>query len=160
MIDPRIVTLAKDPRTAPVLLSIVESGGRLAQTRSAVDLAAFGDALRERGFDWADPVGSELLAYLGSVADELAQDNEEAARAVAVLREDVAAFWRFRADTLVGTTDTLVDIGLLTPDEEPAPLEITPLGRAVLLVLEQRLPPALPEPVLDPIERLLVNAGR
>lgn len=183
MTDPRIASLARDPRTAPVLASIVESGGASCRASSAMDLLAFERALADCRFGWSDPVGSDLLAYLRSIADEVIADAFESQRrrwrgtsplgrmllpgptvdtatamVAAVLRGVDCRAWA--AVDACQASDDLVEAGLLTPDEEPAPLQITPLGRAVLLVLEQRLPPALPEPALEPVEQLLVDAAR
>jgi hypothetical protein len=163
--DPRIVALAKDPRTQPVLLSIVESSGALCRASSAVELAAFEAAVVQHGLDFRDPLGSELLAYVRDVADQLVRDEHElqrlrrelrgaaeairralepeptaasvAALVVAVLRGDPCNGWP--AADACEVTDALVEAELLTPDEGDRPLEPTRLGRAVQAVLEQRL---------------------
>lgn len=165
--DPRIIALAKDQRTLAVLPSIIISGGGDSFVGKLHDVLLFSLALVEHGLRFGHEPMRELLAYVRSVADDLvaseigvldqrlrsrvpdpvtmierALRSEEGQRAavealmLAVLRGEDSSF--VPAADACRMTDALVDAGLLLPDEPPRPLEITRLGRAVLVVLEQR----------------------
>lgn len=134
--DPRIVALAKDPRTLSAWFGWWASGGDVKGFMGS--LSADGEAVLELGLD-IGTAAAGLLAYVRSVAGEVAETADEADLVIAILRDDepeAGDLWPARQACEM--TDGLVDAGLLMPDEEPEPLKITTLGRAVLLVLEQR----------------------
>jgi hypothetical protein len=139
MTDPRIIALAKDPRTGPQWDRIVRHqrvGGTVEK------FMPFARAVTEHGlehetFKW---LAIALLIYVRTVATDVAEDDQEVELALAILRDDQPeAGDPWSASQACGMTDALVDAGLLTPDEEPSPLELTTLGRAVMLVLGARI---------------------
>ena len=138
MTDPRIVALAKDPRTGPQWDRIVHHqrvGGTVEKFMS------FARAVEEHGLEHETfkRLAIALLTYVRTVATDMAPSKQEAELALAILRDDPPeAGDPWSTDQACGMTDALVDAGLLTPDDGDTPLKITDMGRAVLLVLERR----------------------
>lgn len=133
MVDPRIVALAKDPRLEamwPAIVTVGRGGQFVGRMRDTIRFTA---ALEEHGLRFGLEPMRELYAYARGVADGVAAQGWE--QALAVLRQDAAAMAMRQHEVIDGMMGTLISAGLV--DNSVDPLEITPLGRAVLIVLER-----------------------